>query len=223
MDNELREESVIREKWTQYPILPTGEENDEDWARMQETCFMLNYGTSRGVSLKLVVEALPVGPIKILDLGCNGVNLVKLLLTWGNDAYGADLPLLAERAKQEAPEVAHRFLPCDLEQEEIPIVGEEKYDHIFAFGVIEHLRNYRLFFSKAARALKMGGVLYLLTCNSKAVSVKEEVLHVKHFTRDELDYMARKAGFGNEGITSTSRTNLIGFFRKRSINEDSND
>lgn len=209
-EEEGLEEKLRAEGWIGYPVLPIGDEEAEEWSQKQEQYFMTAYDSSSRVRINLFRHLLGQDNMKIIDLGMNGGDLVSRLVEMGHDAYGLDLPLLAERAKQEYPELATRFFSCNLEFEDIP--GSD-YDLVLAIGLIEHLKNYEGLLEKISRVLKVGGKVYLLTCNTDA-EVSVEPLHCHHFTPMELASLTVFAGLWLVGFTSTSKTNLIGTFRK---------
>ena len=184
-------------------------EEAREWSHHQEIKFStVCYRCEPKVDFSLFVSLL-TRPMKILDLGCNGSYVVDVLIKLGHDAWGTDLPAVARQAQRDHLETANRILTCNLDTGDIPGGG---YDLVLVLGVIEHLVNYNLLFKKVSKVLKDNGIVFVTTCNREVIEIERH--HYHHFTVKELQMMAESAGFEMISITSSSKTNLIGSFRK---------
>ena len=88
---------------------------------------------------------------RILDVGCGGGSVVRILRDLGHDAFGID-PYLPE-------EISQRYLHRDAAE----IAGEEEFDIVLMLNVAEHLPRPEALFSSIRPLLAFDGVL-LLTC-----------------------------------------------------------
>lgn len=180
----------------------------QDWVSRQEEHFLHHFGTGKAENIALFEGHLPPAGSRIIDLGTNGPYMTRALLDRGYDAYGADLPRLAEEARRRDPSVADRIFSCNLECQEVP---GGPYDMVLALGVVEHLLSYKELFSKVACALKGGGALFITTCcRDTAIG---EPYHHHHFVPEELEGLGRGARLTLERWWQTSNTNLLAFFR----------
>jgi len=183
----------------------------EKWCLAQEDHTLHIYGTSRTIDWSLFDRYIPRPPCRVVDLGMNGGYVVRELVERGYDACGVDLPRLAQRAREELPEVADRLLDCNLEVEEIP-VPHGRYDMVLATGVMEHLMNWDKFLGKVYRSMGFMATLFMTTCDSRGREI--ETYHAKHFTSEELIEVAGLARLETVRVWKTSSTNLIGLFKR---------
>lgn len=169
--------------------------NEVEWSKDQEKIFS---GSDFGVSEKEyraherhylhAIEAdmeLEKGD-PILCIGCNDGAHVKEFCDAGYDAYGIDLPLVVENAKQKRPGLADRFLPCNLETEEIPKIREWKV--VFVKDVIEHLVNWADLPRKISAAQPAGGMVWVATRNGDKMPkpVSKHFIHIPFVTLERI-------------------------------------
>jgi SAM-dependent methyltransferase len=88
---------------------------------------------------------------RILDVGCGGGSVVRILRDFGHDAFGID-PYLPE-------EISLPYLHRDAAE----IAGQEEFDIVLMLNVAEHLPRPEALFSSIRPLLACDGVL-LLTC-----------------------------------------------------------
>ena len=96
---------------------------------------------------------------KVLEIGCGIGAFAKILNERGFKIDATDVsPFIVERAKQIHPNINFEIL--DIEKD-IKING--KYDYVFAFEVLEHLRNPAKALKNIKKMLKDKGVLIFST------------------------------------------------------------
>lgn len=120
-----------------------------------------------------VVKMLPEGA-RVLDVGCSDGAFVSLLGKSGFDATGIDF----NRKKIELAQ--GRGLKCQVANVQEVTLGQEKFDAISAFHVIEHLERPADFLEDVKSALNETGRLY--------VSCPNVDRFLLEFRRDEPDY-----------------------------------
>lgn len=100
---------------------------------------------------------------KVLDVGCGTGRLVKFLNDNGFKAYGCDVSKEAVTVAKRINGTPKIFLAAATK---LP-AKNSSYEIITAISVIEHLKknDARKFLKEAARVLKSGGILFLVTPN----------------------------------------------------------
>lgn len=126
---------------------------------------------------------------KVLEFGCATGIVSALLSERGYDVLGTDVSTYAvSKARKLHPEV--KFLTHDM-QKPFP---KKDFDLVFAFDVIEHLRNPQLGIKNAYNALKKGGFIVLSTCGD-APGISTDPTHINIKTADEWNNILIKSGF----------------------------
>lgn len=159
---------------------------------------------SHAILVPAMLDLLPPGQLRILDLGCGNGRISNLLAEKGHSVTGVDASesgIEAARTGGKAKFVmASIYEPLNL----------GPMDCVVSLEVLEHLYRPMALFEQAYAALKPGGVLIVSTpyhgyLKNLALSlldgwdrhhhVSADGGHIKFFSRDSLETMARAAGF----------------------------
>jgi 2-polyprenyl-3-methyl-5-hydroxy-6-metoxy-1,4-benzoquinol methylase len=97
---------------------------------------------------------------KVLDVGCLGGKMSRLIMDQNNEVWGVEVnPVAAEAARKRGVKVqlanVEDGLPFD----------DESFDVVNAGEILEHLYDTKSFFEEARRVLKPGGLLIFTTTN----------------------------------------------------------
>jgi SAM-dependent methyltransferase len=113
--------------------------------------------------VRRIAEFVPTG--RVLEVGCGYGYFLRCAVDAGYDAYGIDLsPTAVKWASERLP--GRVF--CGL-LEEVPEIQGQQYDVIFGSHLIEHLTEPGAFLETAARLLRPGGLIVLVTPNIKSL------------------------------------------------------
>lgn len=127
---------------------------------------------------------------RILEVGCAIGGIASIFQERNSQAYAIDISEYAiERAKKLSPGIC--FFACDV-QKKVPI--REKFDFIFAFEVLEHLKNPYLGLRNIRKRLSNNGFLIATTPYpfKKYIEINT---HVSVLTPQEWVGLMKKAGF----------------------------
>lgn len=136
-------------------MIPANKEEARRWTHELAMRLIPGEPDAYQAFLALVKEACPPGGV-VVDLGCGSEDFLAFLKEWASELVGVDL---------DPPERGHyhRYLKGDV-QKAIPL-PDGFADVAAAKFLLEHLSDVRGFLSEAARILKPGGALVLLTPN----------------------------------------------------------
>lgn len=96
---------------------------------------------------------------RVLEIGCGIGAFAKILFERGFKVDATDLsPFIVKRAKKIHPDINFKILDIEKDTE-----MTEKYDYIFAFEVMEHLKNPSKAMENIKKMLKNKGVLIFST------------------------------------------------------------
>jgi 2-polyprenyl-3-methyl-5-hydroxy-6-metoxy-1,4-benzoquinol methylase len=165
---------------------------------------------------------------KVLDVGCLGGKLSRLIMDQNNDVWGVDVnPAAASLAERRGIRVKIANIEDGLPFE------DESFDVVNAGEVVEHLYDTKLFFDEAHRVLKENGILVLTTANLNSLENRLRVVtggylaqvgaypedhfgrHVRVFNLAKIRELCRQTGF--QGVDAcgvpafTSRGKLLRF------------
>lgn len=160
------------------------------------------------------VEAMiPAGVSRILDIGCGEGALGRVLLEKGAaEVVGIEVnPAAAEVARRRLTQVF-----CgDVEAIDFPF-ADEYFDCVVLADVLEHMRYPLSVLKKVRRCLSCSGVVVASIPNIRFVGVIEKLVdgrweyedagildrtHLRFFTRKEMEFLFRDAGFELERIS----------------------
>jgi 2-polyprenyl-3-methyl-5-hydroxy-6-metoxy-1,4-benzoquinol methylase len=100
----------------------------------------------------------------LLDIGCGDANLL-LYFSKSFNVFGIDISrYIVEEVKKAYPKI--KIKVCDIEKDAIPF--KEKFDVIFLWNIVEHLKNPEKVLKKIKSYLKKDGyvVIHLPTINN---------------------------------------------------------
>lgn len=151
----------------------------------------------------------------ILDIGCGAGTLCLYAASKGNNVYGIDIAhnsitACKKSARQLQLEKRAKFEVMDFPKE----VPKGKFDLIFFFEVIEHLKDDQKALNTIHSLLKKGGIAIISTPSKnapmykmgKATEFDKRVGHLRRYTIKELVDQCKKEGFE---ILETKKTEGI--------------
>ena len=168
--------------------------------------------------VRRIAEFVPSG--KVLEVGCGYGYFLQCALQAGYDAYGIDLsPTAVKWASERLPERVF----CGL-LEEVPQIQDQQYDVMFGSHLIEHLTTPGAFLDHAARLLRPGGLMVLVTPNIKSllsrasgrrwVSYKIPE-HVSYYDPNTITDLLSRAGFSVRAVDSAYQYYALPFVATR--------
>ncbi len=110
----------------------------------------------------------PLAGHKVLDVGCGAGLLCEPLARMGAEVTGIDAA--PENIAAAEAHAADTGLMIDYRACGVESIGDERFDLVTAFEVIEHVSDQSAFVRGLARALAPGGMLVLSTPNRTALS-----------------------------------------------------
>ncbi|MBI5870705.1 MAG: methyltransferase domain-containing protein [Actinobacteria bacterium] len=146
---------------------------------------------------------------RILDAGCGIGRTVKNLIERGYDAYGIDLPCLAEYWSKDGNDPG-RFFCCDAARLPFP---DGYFDVVLSMGVIEHIgtidgdctladdyRSARQFYAdELIRVTRTGGRM-LIACPNKRFPIDPQHTASDRFSPDTAVFRLRNFLFEKTGL-----------------------
>jgi SAM-dependent methyltransferase len=151
-------------------------------------------------------RALPeTRPLDVLEIGFGRGLLMSRFLHEGNRVTGVDPGALERDLDRDV----RRRAVIHAQPAESLDVPDASFDLVYGIHVVEHLDDPAAVFRMCHRALRPGGLLYLMTPNAESKGLTlfreawwnlEDPTHVRFFTARSLSTMLRAAGFGR-GLT----------------------
>jgi len=155
---------------------------------------------------------------KVLDVGCLGGKMSRLIMDQNNEVWGVEVnPVAAEAARKRGVKVQ----VADVE-DGLPI-ETESYDVVNAGEILEHLYDTKNFLEETRRVLKEGGLMIFTTTNLNSLENRIRVAsggylsmagaypedhfgaHVRVFNLPKIRELCIETGFGIRdvaGVTS---------------------
>lgn len=138
-------------------------------------------------------------PLKVVDLGCGGGQLLaEVAAAWpGAELAGIDLSEKQIEANREAmPGI--EWQAVDLERPDaIHPAQAGRFDAVIASEIVEHLRDpVRFLRSALSLAVPGRGRLLLSTQSGPVRETERRVGHLRHFSAPEMESLLREAGWG---------------------------
>jgi len=126
----------------------------------------------------------------VLDVGCStGAFLHRLKSIPGAayEVFGMDVPgpALDYAATQGIPVIAPPFPDHDF--------GEQRFDAVTFWAVLEHLDQPGRFLAKAAAVLRAGGHCFILVPNARSLAMRLLGPRYRYVMPEHLNYFTRKA------------------------------
>ncbi len=122
----------------------------------------------------------------VLELGCGEGRGVKEIAPLAKSFTAIDkIQSVIDKLSADHPE-------HDFQQGHFPPApyGDDQFDTIVSFQVIEHIKNDHLFLKEIHRMLKPGGTALLTTPNIK-MTLSRNPWHIREYTGDELANIAK--------------------------------
>jgi 2-polyprenyl-3-methyl-5-hydroxy-6-metoxy-1,4-benzoquinol methylase len=168
--------------------------------------------------VRRIAEFVPQG--RILEVGCGYGYFLKCALDAGYDAYGIDLsPAAVERAAQLYPGRVFQGL-----LEEAPEIEGQTFDVIFASHLIEHITDPAAFLRTAARFLRPGGLVVMVTPNIKSLLARVSgprwvsfkiPEHVSYYDPQTITDLLSRTGFTVSAIDPAYQYYAVPFVTSR--------
>jgi SAM-dependent methyltransferase len=153
------------------------------------------------------------GPLDVLEVGFGRGTLLARLQGEGHRVSGVDrgaLELdLAPGLRGQA-----RLYPVEAEEAALP---EASFDLVYGIHVVEHLQDPRAVFASWRRALRPGGLVYLMTPNARSAGLSvfrdhwwnlEDPTHVRFFSPRSIAMMLSGAGLEVRSIRAPAWDSL---------------
>jgi len=148
----------------------------------------------REIVLKLIIRILPRRKnIKILEIGCSGGPLLKLLLSQGySHVVGID------NSKEAIILCKKRGFKNVFLMDGVKLnFDSEQFDVIIASDVLEHIQNDKRAVKGWQRILKRGGIIICFVPALRILWSKhdEDNKHYQRYTKKDLEYLFRGKGY----------------------------
>lgn len=169
--------------------------------------FICRFDTARDELVNDFINRNLVGK-KILELGCGSGDRTQLF-------YDVSTVIGVDIKSRVSLERKHKFVFSLADATKLPF-GDECFDAVVSFDVVEHILDDRQFFSEAFRVCKRGGCVVLGTPNRLRLSNRlmgllgkkivypyylgPDTIHVREYTRAEFASMCENAGLVGECI-----------------------
>lgn len=139
---------------------------------------------------------------KILDIGCGTGDFLKYMASSGWEADGVETDVGAKG-------IAEKKLGKKIEGKLDLVDGENKYDVISMWHVLEHIYNVEDYLKKVNKLLKKGGVLIVGVPNCASYDAKKYKgnwvaydlpIHLSHFRKNNIREISIKSSFELKSI-----------------------
>ncbi|MEW6108845.1 MAG: bifunctional glycosyltransferase family 2 protein/class I SAM-dependent methyltransferase [Nitrospirota bacterium] len=170
---------------------------------------------------KDILDLIPPGPHRILDVGCAHGALCKAMKDVGKASYVCGIEL-NETAVSRAGQHLDKVLIADIEKEATPFDGEEKFDYIILADILEHLRDPWNTLKKFTTYLSDSGRVICSIPNIRHHSMIKDILldrwlyreagvldidHIRFFSLSTAKDMFGVAGLNIEKIKRNKKAN----------------
>jgi 2-polyprenyl-3-methyl-5-hydroxy-6-metoxy-1,4-benzoquinol methylase len=151
----------------------------------------------------------------VLEVGCGEGRGLELLIPKAKSFTAVD------KIEPVIQELQKKFPQGTFKSMNIPPLGglgDNSYDSIVSFQVIEHIKDDGLFLAEIKRVLKPGGIALLTTPNRK-MSLSRNPWHVREYLAQELEMLARKyfSDVTMKGISGNAKVMAYYEENKRSV------
>jgi ubiquinone/menaquinone biosynthesis C-methylase UbiE len=164
---------------------------------------------------KAYVAAEPYVSGDVLEVGCGEGRGVELLMQKASSFTAVDkIEGALQVLRDKFPDA--RFLAMNLPP--LHGLGDNSFDCVVSFQVIEHIKEDRFYLQEIHRVLKPGGVALITTPNRK-MSLSRNPWHIREYLADELENLAK--GIFSEvqmkGITGNEKVMAYHEQNKKSV------
>jgi ubiquinone/menaquinone biosynthesis C-methylase UbiE len=140
---------------------------------------------------------------EVLEVGCGEGRGIELIIDRAKNYTAIDkIENVIDQLRKKYP--TGKFISGNIPP--LSQFGDNSFDRIFSFQVIEHIENDHLFLSEINRVLKSGGTA-LITTPNRPRSLSRNPWHIREYTAGELTDLAKKY-FTNvemKGITGNAK------------------
>ncbi|WKZ59062.1 MAG: class I SAM-dependent methyltransferase [Cyclobacteriaceae bacterium] len=136
---------------------------------------------------KAYVAAEPYVSGDVLEVGCGEGRGVELLMQHAKTFTAVD------KIDEALQVLRNKFPGAKFSAMNLPPLhglGDNSYDCVVSFQVIEHIKNDRFYLQEIQRVLKPGGVALITTPNRK-MSLSRNPWHIREYLADELKDLAK--------------------------------
>jgi SAM-dependent methyltransferase len=132
--------------------------------------------------LKAYIASKPFVKGKLLEIGCGEGRGVEILMPLVDEYLGLDkIQEVIDALKKKYPEAKfHQAVIPPFSE-----IGDNSFDSIVSFQVIEHIQDDRLFLEEIHRVLKPGGTAIISTPNSRH-TLSRNPWHIREYRAKEL-------------------------------------
>ena len=132
--------------------------------------------------LKAYIASKPFVKGKLLEIGCGEGRGVEILMPLVDEYLGLDkIQEVIDALKKKYPEAKfHQAVIPPFSE-----IGDNSFDSIVSFQVIEHIQDDRLFLEEIHRVLKPGGTAIISTPNSSH-TLSRNPWHIREYRAKEL-------------------------------------
>jgi ubiquinone/menaquinone biosynthesis C-methylase UbiE len=160
--------------------------------------------------LKAYVLAADLVKGDLLEVGCGEGRGIDWILPHVSKYTAIDkIEPVIEKLKVKYPD--SKFLSGNIPP--LSVFGDNSFDSIVSFQVIEHIQNDKLYLKEIHRVLKPGGIA-LITTPNRPVSLSRNPWHIREYTARELTDLASRyfADVTMKGITGNG--NVMEYYER---------
>jgi len=153
--------------------------------------------------LKAYVLAADLVKGDLLEVGCGEGRGIDWILPHVSKYTAIDkIEPVIEKLKVKYPD--SKFMSGNIPP--LSVFGDNSFDSIVSFQVIEHIQNDKLYLKEIHRVLKPGGIA-LITTPNRPVSLSRNPWHIREYTARELTDLASRyfADVTMKGITGNGK------------------
>jgi len=186
---------------------------DKYYLKMMETGYMKKYNELLfDKYIKIIRKKFNLNKGKIIDIGCGAGVLLDFL----KKKY-SEYELFGTEFISDSYNKITKIIPKEnfFFKKEIYKLPKKKFDIIFLWGVLEHVRNPRMFLKECIKILEQKGVVVLLIPNFD--SEAREILGVNTPTLNPIDHINFFSITGMKKINKYLDTKLYGPYQELPI------
>ncbi len=123
---------------------------------------------------------------ELLEVGCGEGRGIDVVIPHSDSYTGIDkIEEVISRLRNKYPSL--QFIAGNIPP--FQMFGDESFDSVISFQVIEHIKDDRLFLQEISRVLRPGGTALLTTPNIK-MSLSRNPWHIREYTPQQLAELA---------------------------------
>lgn len=183
----------------------THQENQKVWGENKVSKSIINFGSLR---LRYCLSALEKVNGKVLELGCGAGSFTKAVKTYRPDLSltGVDIDKNVIKTLK-VNNLQNTYIKADIHA--LPF-GDESFDAIVGFDVLEHIEDPAVVFREIQRVLKRGGVFhaaipvegsnYTLHGILAKMGIKPKGIyagHIQQYTVNDIEFLLKQIKFVN--------------------------